>query len=48
MVNVVMRSGAVTGGYLVKPTGAWVRKEEDKQPTVDLDKIKETFINAST
>ena len=47
MVNVVTHSGAVTSGQLVKPTGAWVWKAEDKQPVVDLDKIKETFMHAS-
>ena len=46
-VNVVMRSGAVTGGQPTKPSGAWVRKVEDKQPTVDLSKIKETFMHTS-
>ena len=47
MVNVVMRSGAVTGGQPTKPSGAWVRKAEDKQPTIDLSKIKETFVHTS-
>ena len=47
-VNVVTRSGVVTGGQPAKPSGAWVRKAEDKQPAVDLDKIKETFVHAST
>ena len=47
MVNVVTHSGAVTVGQLVKPNGAWVRKAEDKQPTINLSKIKETFLNAS-
>jgi len=47
IVNVVTRSGMVTGGQLAKPSGAWVRKVEDKQPVVDLDKIKETFVHAS-
>jgi hypothetical protein len=47
-VNAVMRSGAVTGGQLAKPSGVLVRKAEDKQPIVDLDKIKETFMHAST
>ena len=42
-----MRSGTVTGGQPTKPSGAWVRKAEDKQPVVDLDKIKETFVHAS-
>ena len=48
MVNAVMCSGTVTGGQLVKPSGAWVRKVEDKHPIVDLDKIKETFMHVST
>ena len=48
MVNVVMRSGTLTGGQLEKPSGAWVRKAEDKKPVIDLDKIKETFVHAST
>ena len=48
MVNVVTRSGTEIGGQLVKPSGAWVRKVEDKQPAVDLDKIKETIIHAIT
>ena len=47
MVNVVTCSGTVTGGQLAKPTGAWVRNAEDKQATVDLGKIKETFVHAS-
>ena len=42
------RSGLVTGGQLAKPRGEWVRKEEDKQPIVGLDKIKETFMHART
>jgi hypothetical protein len=46
-VNVVTRSGVVTIGQLAKPSGAWVRKAKDKQPTVDLSKIKETFMHAS-
>ena len=41
-------SGLVTGGEPTKPRGEWVRKVEDKQPTVDLDKIKETFMHAHT
>ena len=40
------RSGLVTGGQPTKPRGEWVQKVEDKQPTVDLDKIKETFMHA--
>ena len=40
------RSGLVTGGQLGEPRGEWVRKVEYKQPTVDLDKIKETFMHA--
>ena len=47
MVNAVTRSGAVIGGQPAKPSGAWVRKAEDKQPTVDMDKIKETFVHTS-
>ena len=31
-----------------KPSGVWVQKEEDKQPTVDMDKVKETFMHACT
>ena len=46
-VNVVTCSGAVTSGQLAKPSRAWVRKAEDKQHAVDLDKIKETFTHAS-
>jgi hypothetical protein len=46
-MNVVTHSGAVTGGQLAKPRGAWVRKAKDKQPAVDLDKIKETFVHTS-
>ena len=46
-MNVVMRSGAVTGGQQAKPSGAWVQKAEEKQPTIDLNKIKETFVHAS-
>jgi len=40
-----MHSGMVTGGQPSKPIEEWVRKIEDKQPTVDLDKIKETFMH---
>ena len=46
-MNVVTRSGMVTGGHLVRPSGAWVRKAEDKQPTIDPSKIKETFVHTS-
>ena len=46
-MNVVTRSGTVTGGKQVKPSGAWVRKAEEKQPAIDLNKIKETFVNTS-
>ena len=46
-MNVVTRSGAVTGGQLVKPSGTWVWKAEEKQPTIDLSKIKETFVHNS-
>ena len=35
----------VTGGQPTKPRGEWVQKEEDKQPAVDLDKVKETFMH---
>ena len=38
----------VTSGQPAKPRGEWVRKVEDKKPTVDLDKIKETFIHTRT
>ena len=38
----------VTGGQPVNPREEWVRKAEDKQPAVDLDKIKETFIHTHT
>ena len=47
-MNVVTCSGAVTGGQPTKPRGEWVRKVEHKQPTVDLDKVKETFMHAHT
>lgn len=47
IVNVVTRSGAVTVGQQVKPTGSWVQKVEEKQPVIDLHKIKETFVHAS-
>ena len=46
-MNAITCSGTVTGGPLAKPRGAWVRKAEDKQPTVDLSKIKETFVHTS-
>ena len=50
-MNVVTRSGAVTDGQqgksTVKPTGEWVRKAEEKQPAIDLHKIKETFVHTS-
>ena len=38
----------VTGGQPIKPRGECVRKAEDKKPTTDLDKIKETFMHAHT
>ena len=41
-------SGLVTGGQPAKPREEWVRKAKDRQPAVDLDKIKETFIHART
>ena len=47
MVNVVTRSGAITVGQPVKPSGAWVRKAKDRKPAVDIDEIKETFVHAS-
>ncbi|CAF4411488.1 unnamed protein product, partial [Adineta steineri] len=47
-VNVLTRSGLVTSGEPAKPRGQWVRKAEDKQPAVELDKIKETFMHACT
>ena len=37
----------MTGGKPTKPSEAWVQKVEDKQPAIDLDKIKETFVHAS-
>ena len=42
-----MCSGVVIGGQKMKPSGAWVRKAEEKQPTIDLNKIKDTFVNTS-
>ena len=48
IVNVVTHSGTITGGQPTKLSGEWVRKVEEKQPTVDLDKIKETFVHNST
>ena len=45
MVNVLTCSGAVTSGHPEKPSGAWVRKAEEKQPVIYLDKIKETFVH---
>ena len=35
----------VNGGQPTKSNGAWVWNAEDKQPTIDLSKIKETFMN---
>ena len=50
-VNVVTRSGVVTGGQqgksTSKPTRSWVWKAEEKQPAIDLHKIKETFVHTS-
>ena len=46
-MNVVTHSGAVIGGKQVKPSGAWVQKLEEKQPPIDLNKIKETFVHAN-
>ena len=43
-----MHNGMVTGGQPAKPSGAWDRKAEDKQPAVDLDKVKDTFVHTST
>ena len=31
----------------MKPTGSWVQKVEEKQPVIDLHKIKETFVHTS-
>ena len=42
------RSGLVTGRQSTKPREEWVRKVEDKQHAVDLDKIKETFMHTHT
>ena len=47
MVNAVTCNGVVTNGQPTKPSGAWVRKAEDKQPIVDLSKVKETFVHTS-
>ena len=47
MVIVVTHSGVVTSRQPTKPSGAWVRKAEDKRSVVDLEKIKETFVHAS-
>lgn len=47
MVNVVTRSGTVTGGQPTMSNGAQVRKEEDKKLAIYLSKIKETFMNSS-
>jgi hypothetical protein len=46
-MNVVTRSGAVTGGHPTKPSGTWVRKAEEKNPATDLNKFKETFVHTS-
>ena len=46
-VNVVTRSGTVIGGQQAKPSGAWVWKAEEKQPAIDLNKIKETSVHNS-
>ena len=46
-MDVVTHSGTIIGGQPTKPSGAWVRKEKDKQPAVDLDKIKETSVHAT-
>ena len=46
-----MRSSAVTDGQQGKsttnPTGSWVWKAEEKQPMIELHKIKETFVHTS-
>ena len=47
MMIAVTCNGVVIGGQLAKPSGAWVRKARDKQPAIDLRKIKETFMHAS-
>ena len=50
-MNVVTRSGTLTCGQqgksTAKPTGSWVQKSEEKQPMIDLHKIKETFVHTS-
>lgn len=46
-MNVVTRSGVVTGGQLVKPSGTWVQKVEEKQPAIDLSKIKDIFVHTN-
>jgi len=38
----------VTSGQPAKPREEWVRKAKDKQPKVDMDKIKETFMHTRT
>ena len=47
-INVLTCSGLVTGGQPAKLREEWVWKAEDKQPAVDLDKIKETFMHTHT
>ena len=46
-MNVVMHNGTVTSGQPVNPSGAWVQKVEEKKPTIDLNKNKETFGHAN-
>ena len=50
-MNVVTRSGVVTGCQqgksTAKLTGSWVQKAKGKEPMIDLQKIKETFLHIS-
>ena len=47
----VTRSGVVTGCQqgksTAKLTGSWVQKAKGKEPMIDLQKIKETFLHIS-
>ena len=49
-INVVRKSGLVTDGSqssgVKKPTAKWFQKMIDNSPTFDLQKQKETFLQA--
>ena len=51
-INVVTRNGLATNGAhssgVKQPTAEWIRKLTDKPPMFDLQKQKETFVQAQS